>query len=72
MSWASSRPALVSVPKKSAQEVGLALTEDSLSEVLRYVLVYMPVVSALLGILVLFERRQREKRGRARARKGAA
>jgi hypothetical protein len=72
VSWASSRPALVSVPKKSAQELGLTLTEESLSEVLRYVLVYMPAVSALLGILVLFERRQREKRGRARARKGAA
>ena len=55
-----------------AHEVGLSLTEDSLSEVLRYVLVYLPGVSALLGVLVMLERRKREKRGRADALKGSS
>ena len=70
VSWVTARPALVNVPKKTAQDVGLSLTEDSLSEVLRYVLVYVPGVSALLGVLVMLERRKREKRGREAA-KGA-
>jgi hypothetical protein len=72
VSWVTARPALVSVPQKTAHDVALALTEDSLSEVLRYVLIYLPGVSALLGVLVMLERRKREKRGRARAAKGAA
>ncbi len=72
VSWVSARPALINVPKKAAHEIGLALTEDSLSEVLRYVLVYLPGVSALLGVLVMLERRKREKRSRQAAAKGAA
>ncbi|HEV8247236.1 MAG TPA: hypothetical protein VGP93_15770, partial [Polyangiaceae bacterium] len=67
VAWVAARPLLVSVPEKSAHDIGLALTEDSLSEVLRYVLIYMPGVAALLGVLVLFERRKREKRSRMAA-----
>jgi hypothetical protein len=64
LSWLSARPALVSVPEKPAKELGLALSEDSLSEVLRYVLVYMPATAALLGVFVILRRRSQETRSR--------
>ncbi len=56
------------MPEKSAHEVGLALTEDALGEVFRYVLVYMPAVAALLGVLLMLDRRKREKTSRESAR----
>jgi hypothetical protein len=64
LSWLAARPALVSVPDKQSFDVGLALTEDSLGEVLRYVLVYMPLSAAALGLFVLLRRRAKEKRSR--------
>lgn len=64
LSWLSARPALVSVPDKQGHDVGLALTEESLSEVLRYVLIYMPVSAAALGVFVMLRRRSKEKRSR--------
>lgn len=69
LSWLSARPTLVSVPEKQGHDVGLALTEDSLGDVLRYVLIYMPLSAALLGTFVLLRRRQKEKRSRAGAGK---
>jgi hypothetical protein len=64
LSWLSSRPALVSVPEKTEREVGLSLSEGTLSEVLRYVLLYMPGCSAALGAFVLIRRRSIEKQWR--------
>jgi len=64
LSWLSTRPTLVSVPEKQGHDVGLALTEESLSEVLRYVLVYMPLSAAALGTFVMLRRRSKEKRSR--------
>lgn len=71
--WISARPALVSVPEKPAHEVGLVLTEEALGEIFRYVLLYMPGVAALLGVLLMLDRRKREKTSRELLRtKGAA
>jgi hypothetical protein len=64
LSWLSSRPAIVSVPEKAEHDVGLSLTEESLGEVLRYVLIYMPGAAALLGVFVLLRRRALEKKSR--------
>jgi hypothetical protein len=64
LSWAAARPAMVSVPEKPAREIGLNLSEESLSEVLRYVLIYMPGSTAALGAFVLLRRRATEKRSR--------
>lgn len=64
ISWLAARPALVSVPEKRAAEIGLALTEESLGEVLRYVVIYMPLSAAALGIFVILRRRATEKRSR--------
>ncbi len=64
LSWLGSRPALISVPEKTEHEVGLSLSEGTLSEVLRYVLVYMPGCAAALGAFVLIRRRALEKQSR--------
>jgi len=67
ISWLAARPALVSVPEKPPHELGLALSEESLSEVLRYVLIYMPLSAALVGVFVMLRRRAVEKRSRSEA-----
>jgi hypothetical protein len=64
LSWLSSRPTLVSVPEKTEHDVGLSLSEGTLGEVLRYVLIYMPGCSAALGTFVLMRRRSLEKKSR--------
>jgi hypothetical protein len=64
LSWLAARPAIVSVPEKASHAVGLSLTEESLSEVWRYVLVYMPGTAALLGGFILYRRRAAERRSR--------
>jgi len=66
LSWLATRPAIVSVPEKPAHDIGLSLTEESLSEVWRYVLLYMPGSAALLGIVVMYRRRMAERRSRRR------
>jgi hypothetical protein len=64
VSWVATRPAMVSVPEKPEREVGVSLSEDSLSEVMRYVLLYMPGSAALVGAFVLLRRRNAEKQSR--------
>ena len=64
LAWVAARPAIVSVPEKPARAVGLSLTEESLGEILRYVLVYMPITAALAGFVLLYRRRARETRTR--------
>jgi hypothetical protein len=57
VSWLVSRPTLVSVPEKPGRQVELRFTEESLAEVVRYVLVYMPATALALGALILYRRR---------------
>ncbi|HWP04208.1 MAG TPA: GldG family protein [Polyangiaceae bacterium] len=71
LAWAAARPPIVSVPEKPARSVGLALTEESLGEVLRYVLVYMPGAAALIGAFVLLRRRAEERASRRGSRASA-
>ncbi|HEY3236433.1 MAG TPA: GldG family protein [Polyangiaceae bacterium] len=66
VSWLAARPALVSVPEKPSHPIGLTLTEKSLSEVWRYVLLYMPGSAAVLGFYVMLRRRSLERRRRDR------
>ena len=66
LAWAAARPTLVSVPEKPPREIGLSLSQESLGEVLRYVLIYMPATAALLGAFVLLRRRAIETRSRKR------
>ncbi len=64
ISWAAARPSMLSVPEKPEREVGLSLSEDSLGEVLRYVLFYMPAAAGLIGGFVLLRRRNVERQSR--------
>lgn len=64
VSWLASVPALVSVPKQRSHPAGLSLTEESLGEVLRYVLIYMPATAAGLGFMVVWRRRKRSRESR--------
>jgi hypothetical protein len=72
LAWLAAKPAVVSVPEKPSHPAGLSLTEDSLGEVARYVLLYMPGSALVLGMLILLRRRQTERRSRAEHRPGAA
>ncbi len=60
VSWLAARPAILDVPDKPAVAAGLRISEESRSEVQRYVLVYMPLAAALLGIAVALVRRNTE------------
>ncbi len=64
LSWLAAKPAIVSVPEKPSHPAGLSLTEESLGDVLRYVLLYMPGAALLLGALILVRRRYTERRSR--------
>lgn len=66
VAWLAAKPAIVSVPEKPSHPAGLNLTEESLGEILRYVLVYMPVTALALGGLILYRRRTEERRSRQR------
>lgn len=65
LSWVSAEQPLVSVPDKAAQPAGLALTAAGMSEVRRYVLVYLPLSAALIGVLLMWQRRREATRGKA-------
>lgn len=69
VAWVTERPAVVSVPDLPPLPAGLALTEESLSAVLRYVLLYMPGTALSLGAFVLLRRRTLESRSRLASRK---
>ncbi len=64
ISWAAARPSMISVPEKPEREVGLSLSEESLGEVLRYVLLYMPASAGLIAAFVLLRRRNLERQSR--------
>jgi hypothetical protein len=67
ISWAAARPSMISVPEKPEREVGLSLSEESLGEVLRYVLLYMPASAGLIAGFVLLRRRNLERQSRRSA-----
>jgi hypothetical protein len=60
ISWLASKPQVLDVPDRAAVPAGLRLTADDRSEVLRYVLVFMPAMTALLGVGIGLWRRSTE------------
>jgi hypothetical protein len=64
MGWLAGGPALIDIPEKPAHEATLNLTEDSLTEVNRYVLLYMPGTAVLVALIILLKRRATEKSSR--------
>jgi hypothetical protein len=59
LAWLAERPSLVSVPAAAPKAAGVSLTEASLSELWRYVLLYMPGAAALCGVFVMLRRRSK-------------
>lgn len=62
LSWLAASPPMLDIPDKPAVTAGLRLSEDSLAGIFRYVVVYMPLAAALLGLAVHLARRGSERR----------
>jgi hypothetical protein len=60
ISWLASKPEILDVPQKPEISAGIRINEESRSEVRRYVLVFMPLAVALLGVAVALRRRSTE------------
>lgn len=57
VSWLVSRPALVSLDPKPERSVDLRFTEQSMGQVARYVLLYLPGLALSCGAIILLRRR---------------
>jgi hypothetical protein len=60
IAWLASKPQVLDVPDKEDAAAGVRITQDSRREILYYVLIYMPLAAAALGIAVFFRRRSTE------------
>lgn len=60
LSWLVARPEVVDVPEKAVVAAGMRVSEAGRAEVLRYVLVLMPLAALLLGAAVWSWRRSSE------------
>jgi hypothetical protein len=67
ISWIASRPAILDVPERPKVASAIHLTDESRAAIWRYVLLYMPMSAALLGLAVGLRRRTTEGRERPRA-----
>jgi hypothetical protein len=65
VSWVAARPTLVSLTDKPERQVDLRFTEQSMSQIARYVLLYMPATALALAALVLLRRRSARASARA-------
>jgi hypothetical protein len=62
VAWLTARPPILDIPQKPAFTAGLRVSDEWLASTFRYVALYMPLASMLLGIAV-YLRRRGEKRG---------
>lgn len=60
ISWLGSRPPILDLPPKASVQVAMHLTEADISSIGRYVLLFMPAATALLGGAVWLRRRTTE------------
>jgi ABC-type uncharacterized transport system len=70
IAWLTARPPILDIPQKPAFTAGLRVSDEWLAGTFRYVVLYMPLASMLLGVAV-YLRRRGEKRGDA-GNKGAS
>lgn len=61
VSWLTARPPMLDIPDKPSMMMGLRVSEDSLSKIFRYVVVFMPLASALIGVALALRRRGSER-----------
>jgi hypothetical protein len=62
IAWLASAPTPIDIPKKPAMTAGLRLSEESLTSIFRYVVVFIPLASVLVGVAVHLRRRSTERR----------
>lgn len=62
LAWLATKPEILDIPPRAEVAAGVRITEESRSEVRRYVIVFMPLAVALLGLAVGFRRRSTEGR----------
>jgi hypothetical protein len=61
IAWLSARPPILDIPQKPTFTAGLRVSDEWLQSTFRYVVVYLPLTSMLLGVAV-YLRRRGEKR----------
>jgi len=73
VSWLASRPPLLDIPSREVPAASLRITEGSIGEIMRYVLVFMPGAALLLGVSVHLMRRstKKDKKDKAPRKKDA-
>jgi hypothetical protein len=64
IAWLASKPQVLDIPPRPSVAAGIRISEDSRDEVKRYVLIYMPLTVAILGVAMSFVRRSTENRKR--------
>ena len=64
MSWLAAKPVFMDIPNKPTFTAGLHVSEDSMAEIFRYVVIFMPLAPVLFGIAVRLRRRGTERRGK--------
>jgi hypothetical protein len=69
IAWLTERPPILDIPQKPAFTAGLRVSDEWLQATFRYVVLYMPLASMLLGVAV-YLRRRGEKRGDPARAKG--
>lgn len=60
ISWLASKPQVLDIPERSVVAAGMRITDDSRSDIRRYVLLFMPGAFALAGIAIALVRRAGE------------
>lgn len=68
IAWLGSSPTPIDIPKKPAMAASLRLSEDSLTSIFRYVVIFIPLASALVGIAIQLRRRSTERRREPQSR----
>jgi hypothetical protein len=69
ISWLASKPEILDVPERAQVAAGMRISEESRSEVRRYVLLFMPLAVLLLGAAVALRRRSTEGAPRKQEKK---
>jgi hypothetical protein len=65
VSWLAARPPMLDIPNKPSFTAGLRISEESLGSIFRYVVLYMPLVTLFLGVLVYLQRHGSRRRKKA-------
>jgi len=64
IAWLASKPQVLDIPPRPSVAAGMRISDESRSEVRRYVLLYMPLTIAALGIVIGAQRRRSEGKKR--------